>query len=216
MDDAQHGQLMNAVYRNQRYIYDITRKYYLLGRDRLIETLAPPQGGRVLEVACGTGRNLVAIGRHYPEARLFGFDISTEMLTTARGSIEKAGMGRRARLAEGDACDFDPEALFGEEAFDRIVLSYSLSMIPDWKGAVAEALAHLAPGGELHIVDFGDQARLPAWFRRMLVAWLEKFHVAPRLEMETMLTEAAAARDAQLTFRPLYRGYAWSAVIKLP
>ena len=83
MDDAQHGQLMNAVYRNQRYIYDITRKYYLLGRDRLIETLAPPQGGRVLEVACGTGRNLVAIGRHYPEARLFGFDISTEMLTTA-------------------------------------------------------------------------------------------------------------------------------------
>ncbi|RUV53463.1 SAM-dependent methyltransferase, partial [Mesorhizobium sp. M5C.F.Ca.IN.020.14.1.1] len=33
---ARHAELMDGVYRWQRHIYDLTRKYYLLGRDRLI------------------------------------------------------------------------------------------------------------------------------------------------------------------------------------
>jgi len=57
---------MDAIYRYQRYIYDASRKYYLLGRDRLIGELAPPPGGSVLEIACGTGRNLVKAARRYP------------------------------------------------------------------------------------------------------------------------------------------------------
>ena len=40
---------MDAIYRSQRHFYDLTRKYYLLGRDALIEGLAPPPGGSVLE-----------------------------------------------------------------------------------------------------------------------------------------------------------------------
>ncbi|HWU72526.1 MAG TPA: SAM-dependent methyltransferase, partial [Sphingomonas sp.] len=28
---------MDAIYRSQRHFYDLTRKYYLLGRDALIE-----------------------------------------------------------------------------------------------------------------------------------------------------------------------------------
>ena len=39
---------MDAIYRTQRHFYDLTRKYYLLGRDRLIRELAPPKGGTVL------------------------------------------------------------------------------------------------------------------------------------------------------------------------
>ncbi|TIQ66810.1 MAG: SAM-dependent methyltransferase, partial [Mesorhizobium sp.] len=33
---------MDGVYRWQRHIYDLTRKYYLLGRDRLISGLEVP------------------------------------------------------------------------------------------------------------------------------------------------------------------------------
>src|SRR5262249_43214804 len=53
------AQEMDAIYRYQRYIYDATRKYYLFGRDRLIANLDPPERGTVLEIACGTGRNLI-------------------------------------------------------------------------------------------------------------------------------------------------------------
>ncbi|HEY0281515.1 MAG TPA: hypothetical protein VGC27_02700 [Rhizomicrobium sp.] len=32
-----HAALMDEIYRHQRYVYDLTRKYYLFGRDRLIK-----------------------------------------------------------------------------------------------------------------------------------------------------------------------------------
>ncbi len=72
---------MNRMYRRQRHIYDGTRRYYLLGRDQLISGLKPALGASVLEIGCGTGRNLVSAARLYPDARFFGIDVSTEMLT---------------------------------------------------------------------------------------------------------------------------------------
>ena len=41
---------MDRMYRRQRHIYDASRKFYLLGRDRVIDALAPPAGGSVLEI----------------------------------------------------------------------------------------------------------------------------------------------------------------------
>ncbi|MEV8465486.1 class I SAM-dependent methyltransferase [Fluviibacterium sp. DFM31] len=208
MSTHSHDQLMDQVYRYQRYVYDVTRKYYLLGRDQLIADLDVPPGGSVLEVACGTGRNLVKIGRSHPEARLYGLDISSEMLTTARASLSRAGMAERARLIQADACAFDPDAGFGQAQFDRIVLSYSLSMIPDWQGALRESLRHLAPGGQLHVVDFGQSGQLPSWFFKGLQAWLEKFHVTPRADLEQVLTGLARDTGGTARVHHMFRGYA--------
>lgn len=177
---------MDRIYRHQRHVYDLTRKYYLLGRDRMIRRLAPPPGGQVLEVGCGTARNLVQAARLYPDAVFYGIDISAEMLATAHQVVSRAGLEHRIHLARADATAFDPMELFGVAGFSRIFASYSLSMIPDWPAAIDQAMARLRPSGELHIVDFGDQERLPAWFRAALRKWLALFHVTPRdgLEME--------------------------------
>ncbi|MDT8279150.1 MAG: class I SAM-dependent methyltransferase [Erythrobacter sp.] len=185
---------MDDVYRGQRHIYDFTRKYYLFGRDTLIKGLAAQPGMRVLEIACGTGRNLATIGKVWPGVRLYGLDISAEMLKSARAAV-----GAEARLGQGDACSFDAAALLGEPQFDRVVLSYSLSMIPDWQGALDHAASLLAPGGALHVVDFGDLAGLPRPLAGLLRAWLAKFHVAPRDDMGTVAGRIAAARGLRLT-----------------
>src|SRR5262245_63011073 len=111
---------MDAIYRYQRYVYDATRKYYLLGRDRLLDDLQPPAGGAILEIGCGTGRNLILAARRYPEARLYGFDISSEMLKSATSSIARAGLAHRIAVAEGDATGFDAMAMFGRAQFDRV------------------------------------------------------------------------------------------------
>ncbi len=206
---ADHASAMDAQYALQRHIYDLTRKYYLLGRDRLIRNLAVPIGGSVLEVGVGTGRNLALAARHYPQARLFGLDISAEMLKSAEKTL-----GGRATLARADACSFDPQWLFGEAGFDRVYVSYSLSMIPDWEAALVQALSVVAPGGSLHIVDFGQQERLPGWFRNMLRGWLAKFHVTPREPLFEAARRAAAAMGADVECRALYRGYAWDVVIR--
>ncbi|MBA4047749.1 MAG: SAM-dependent methyltransferase [Sphingomonas sp.] len=201
---------MDAIYRSQRHFYDLTRKYYLLGRDRLIEGLCPPGGGTVLEVGCGTGRNLIAAARRFPGARFFGIDISREMLTTASANIARAGLAERITLAQGDATAFDAPALFGVAQFDRVFQSYTLSMIPDWQGALREGASKLAPGGRLDLVDFGQQERLAGVFRRALFAWLAQFDVTPRAALGAALDDIAAAQGLSAQLTPLYRGYAWA------
>ncbi|UCI23078.1 class I SAM-dependent methyltransferase [Mesorhizobium sp. B2-8-5] len=212
---ASHAELMDGVYRWQRHIYDLTRKYYLLGRDRLIDGLEAPQGGTVLELGCGTGRNIVLAARRYPDARFFGLDISTEMLETANATIAREGLTDKVNLARGDATDFDAKALFGIEHFDRVFVSYSLSMIPGWEKTVSAALTALAPGGSLHIVDFGQQEGLPRWFRALLRGWLRKFHVTPRASLRDVLESESQRTGATFRFRTLYRGYAYLSAIGL-
>lgn len=211
---AGHSGLMDSVYRHQRHIYDLTRKYYLLGRDRMISELAPPKGGTVLELGCGTGRNLILAARRFPDAHFYGLDISAEMLATARASIARAGLSDRISLAQADATSFDAAALFGRAGFDRVFISYSLSMIPGWERSVSAALA--ASTGSVHIVDFGQQEGLPNWFRNLLRGWLAKFHVAPRETLASEIAAQARAAGKSCHFASLYRGYAWLIVVGGP
>jgi S-adenosylmethionine-diacylgycerolhomoserine-N-methlytransferase len=188
---------MDAMYRTQRHFYDATRKFYLFGRDRMIRSLDLERGGSVLEIACGTGRNLAAIGRAWPDVKLYGLDISAEMLKTAGRTL-----GEDAKLARGDATGFDPQALFGCEKFDRVIMSFAASMIPNWQAAMQQASAVLALGGSLHVVDFGDMRGLPAPARWALRSWLTRFHVTPRLTLgEYAATEAARQRMRARTRR---------------
>jgi S-adenosylmethionine-diacylgycerolhomoserine-N-methlytransferase len=178
-----HAALMDKVYRHQRYVYDFTRKYYLFGRDRLIGDLNLRPGERVVEVGCGTARNLIAIARRYPQARLFGLDASQEMLKTASEAVKRAGLESRIKLAHGYAEALEP-SMFGEhDQFDRAVFSYSLSMIPQWQQALNAAAKVLSPTGRIHVVDFGDLTALGLVGRKMLLWWLSLFHVVPRAEL---------------------------------
>ncbi|MBO6716860.1 MAG: methyltransferase domain-containing protein [Rhizobiaceae bacterium] len=213
---ASHAALMDRVYRHQRHFYDLTRKYYLLGRDTMIERLDVPRHGAVLEIGCGTGRNMLKAMNRYPSASWYGLDISEEMLATARTSLARKNAPDRLTLAAADATDFDAEKLFGRTSFDRVYISYALSMIPDWRRALSLAADCVATGGSLHIVDFGQQERLPRWFRSGLHAWLRKFHVEPRAVLFEALREEAGRIGGHVDCTPLHRGYAWHAILSRP
>ena len=207
---------MDRMYRHQRHIYDLTRKAYLVGRDEAIARLRPAAGQAALEIGCGTGRNLVRAAKAYPEARFFGLDVSREMLATAAAAIAGAGLAGRIVLAQGDATDFDARKLFGQSGFDRVLVSYALSMIPPWRAALAHALDLLAPGGELHCVDFGDGAGLPRAFRSGLRRWLKAFDVVPRDDLGATLGALAAERGFAASFEPWRGSYATIAVARAP
>jgi S-adenosylmethionine-diacylgycerolhomoserine-N-methlytransferase len=207
---------MNRMYRRQRHIYDGTRRYYLLGRDQMISGLRPAAGASVLEIGCGTGRNLVLAARLYPAARFFGIDVSTEMLTSAITAISRAGLTSQVRVAHGDATAFDPKRLFGIPEFDHVMISYSLSMIPDWRRVLGAAAAHLKPGGRLHVVDFGGQERLPGIARTLLRQWLAMFDVTPRDDLEQVLSAMADRSGAELGFERPFRDYAQYGVLTFP
>lgn len=214
--DTGHARLMDGVYARQRHIYDATRRYYLLGRDGLIDALDPPSGGTVLEVGCGTGRNLFALADRRPDIRLHGFDLSTEMLSTALERALRHPRREAFTFAQADAAAFDPLHTFGVPVFDRVFLSYTLSMIPAWREALAKGLDAVAPGGSLHVVDFGQQERLPRAFRAALNGWLGLFHATPRRELREAAAALAEARGTRFDFRRLYGGYAWSLTLSRP
>lgn len=216
-DGADPAGAMDKMYRYQRHIYDLSRKFYLLGRDRLIDELKPPPGGKVLEIGCGTGRNLIRAAKKYPEAQFFGFDISNEMLNTARQNVYRETCGKISKkitLAQADITSFDSRAVFGVAYFDRIYISYALSMIPPWREGLRHSLAFLSPSGSLHIIDFGDQAGLPGWFQTALRNWLSLFSVHPRLDLEDCLDALEKPENRQLDFVRLYRGYSFYAKLK--
>lgn len=211
-----HGAAMDRIYRRQRHFYDLTRKYYLLGRDDLIAGLDAGPGSHVLEVGCGTGRNLIVAARRFPKAQFTGLDISAEMLATAQRNIDRASFSDRIRLVRGDATDFDAAALSGGAGFDRVFLSYTVSMIPEWQRALTMAASALAPGGRLDLVDFGQQEQLPPAFRRALFAWLDRFEVTPRAWLPQVVLGIAARDGLEGEWHPTRRGYAWMARLTRP
>lgn len=206
----QHKMLMDGMYKMQRHIYDATRRYYLLGRDELLRELQPPEGGHVLEIGCGTGRNIVKAAQLYPSVIFYGVDISDEMLKSATSAVHKAKLHDRVKLASGDATNFDARRSFGRSQFDRVYFSFTLSMIPSWQDAVENALSLLPPQGQLHIVDFGQCEGLPDMARASLFRWLKLFHVTPCKDIAKKIRTLAGLQERNFHFEPSYGGYAWN------
>jgi S-adenosylmethionine-diacylgycerolhomoserine-N-methlytransferase len=197
-----HLALMDQVYRRQRHFYDLTRRHYLFGRDRLIGGMAAKPGQRILEVGCGTARNLIKIANRYPGTELCGVDASGEMLRTAGQSIAGAALRDRIRLCHGLAEDL-PELLVAESPFDHVVFSYSLSMIADWQAALRASARVARPEARVHLVDFADFGGLWPWAAGSLRLWLHLFHVTPRSELVLKLQQLSNGRqDCALDLLP--------------
>jgi ubiquinone/menaquinone biosynthesis C-methylase UbiE len=121
--------------------------------------------GDILEIAVGTGLNLV----HYPpDARISGIDLSPEMVEVARGRAARLGLD--VRLAVGDA-----QALgFPDQTFDTVVSALSLCTIPDAARALDEAARVLRPGGRFVALE---HVRSPNRFVRLVQLALDPLSV---------------------------------------
>jgi len=144
-----HADRLTDFYGPQAERYDHFRARLLHGRADLMAALEVPAGARVVELGGGTGSNLDLLDRRRPLDELAGahlVDLCPPLLAVARRR-----MAGRANVAvvEADATRWQPD-----QPVDRVFFSYALTMIPDWRAAIDNALAMLAPGGRLGVVDF--------------------------------------------------------------
>ncbi len=105
-------------------------------------------GNSVVEIGCGTGRNLSllreAVG---PSGMVTGVDAAPGMLAQADKVVRQRGW-QNVRLVQQDA-----SALALEQPVDVAYFSLSYSVMPDRDGALDRAWACLRPQGRLVIVD---------------------------------------------------------------
>ena len=169
---------MDRIYRWQIYLYDALRKYYLLGRDHMINSLEL-RDENVCEIGCGTGRNLISMANRYQSATFWGIDVAPAMINYARKKVIRANLQTRISIVDGDASAINLAHFQTKQQpkFDRIILSYTLSMITDFKKTIDAAVDNIKPGGLLHIVDFGSYQGGHRTIKQLHKLWLSFFGV---------------------------------------
>ena len=122
-------------------------------RRKAVSRLELNPGAHVLEVGCGTGRNLVHLVQSVgPEGHVYGVDVSDGMLQEASQLSDKAHW-HNVTLLRSDATDYGlPELV------DGAIFSLSYAVIPQHREALKHAWEHLRPGGYVVIMD----AKLPS------------------------------------------------------
>lgn len=157
---------LERYYQFHSRIYDLTRWSFLFGREEVLRRAARVvQPRHILEVGCGTGRNLVSLRRRFPAALLTGVDLSGPMLDIATGKL-------RDRCATLLRRSYSAPVHEEGSPFDLVLCSYALSMFnPGWEQAIDTAAQDLGENGCIAVVDFSDTAH--GWFRR----WMGVNHV---------------------------------------
>jgi demethylmenaquinone methyltransferase/2-methoxy-6-polyprenyl-1,4-benzoquinol methylase len=138
-------------------------------REQAVATLELKPGDRVLEIGCGTGRNLPALRAAVGDTgHVYGIDLSAGMLTRARSLLDRH-QWRNVTLVHGDAVDYQ-----APEPLDGVLFGFSYSTMPHHHAVLLQALAQLRPGGRVCVMD----ATLPPgrWGRMILPlsVWLMK------------------------------------------
>lgn len=147
----------------------------LHSRREAVDHLELTSDAAVMEVGCGTGLNFRYVLSRLDSKRgtLTGVDFSADMLKQAQRRVADRSWNN-VDLVEADA-----STLSLDRKFDGVLFAYSLTMIPDWQGALARARDHLRPGGRLVVLDFG---MFGGWgpLAPLMRAWLGACHVNTR------------------------------------
>lgn len=115
-----------------------------------------PEGGKGLDVGCGSGALTIAVAKQNPQAEMVGIDrwgveyaSYSRILCEENAKIE--GVGNRTSFAKGNALKLE----FPDETFDAVTSNYVYHNIPsrDRQAILLETLRVLKKGGTFAIHD---------------------------------------------------------------
>jgi SAM-dependent methyltransferase len=157
----------------------------------LVERADLRPGQRILDVGCGTGNLVVLIKRLHAETDVVGLDPDPKALARAGRKAERAGAS--VQLDRG----FSDQLPYADGAFDRVFSTFMFHHLelPEKRRTLLEVRRVLAPGGSLHLIDFGGaSARADGLLARLLH---RTEHLAENLEGRIpVLMHEAGLEDA--------------------
>jgi ubiquinone/menaquinone biosynthesis C-methylase UbiE len=155
---------MPGIYTRLAPVYEVwARLTESKARRRVLELAAIRSGEDVLEVATGTGVQLVRLARASQGGRTVGVELSRGMLAQTRRRLEASGFGDRVELIEGSAVELP----LPDRSFDLLVNGYMLDLLPrdEIPRALSEFKRLLRPGGRLVLSNMtkGERRRERVW-----------------------------------------------------
>jgi S-adenosylmethionine-diacylgycerolhomoserine-N-methlytransferase len=82
-----HKQKLDTFYTRQAPIYDLTRRTILFDHDKAVEALELKSTDTVLDVACGTGKNIPRLLKKIKADQIRATDYSHALLGKARSKF---------------------------------------------------------------------------------------------------------------------------------
>ncbi|WP_246490511.1 class I SAM-dependent methyltransferase [Brevibacterium oceani] len=125
--------------------------------EALVAAVGEMTPGRVLDVGCGEGADVIWLAEHGWDAT--GIDLSTTAVDRARRAADERGID--AAFAVADISDWEPENTDRRGGFDLVTGCFLHTRLPDTREELlARLAAHVAPGGALLLVS---HATMPDW-----------------------------------------------------
>ena len=132
----------------------------------IIESVAEyvnlPEGGRCLDVGCGSGALAIAVAKRNPQATVTGIDrwgaeYASFSKRLCEDNARAEGVAERTAFAQGNALKLD----FPDGAFDAVTSNYVYHNIPsrDRQAILLETLRVLKKGGTFAIHDLFSKAK---------------------------------------------------------
>jgi ubiquinone/menaquinone biosynthesis C-methylase UbiE len=162
--------LLNEQSRNSHFVEEFDRLaglYEMLIRpfstpifDEALEVIRGylAENSRILDAACGPGRELRRVATLVPEGEVVGIDLAAGMVNAAHAAARSSGVDNCA-FFQADAGEL-PSDFTGR--FDLVYTSLAHHHFPDPDAAAANALRCLRAGGVYCVIDPG-----PAWFNKL-------------------------------------------------
>ncbi len=142
------------MFNNIAWRYDFLNHFLSFGIDkywrrRTISELKKYQPKLILDVATGTADLAITALRLNPE-KVYGIDISADMLNLGRRKLKKKGLNPIIELLEADS-----ENLFFEDnKFDAITVAFGVRNFENLEKGLKEMLRVLKPGKVAAILEF--------------------------------------------------------------
>ncbi len=137
--------------------YDLLNRLISLGIDQswrrqTVLALELSDGGRVLDLATGTGDLAVLTCRTYPTCSVVGVDPSVGMMDVGRRKLERLGLSQRVSLVVGEAQALE----LADDSVDGVTMAFGIRNVPDREKALREMVRVTRQSGKIAILELSE------------------------------------------------------------
>ena len=192
------------MFNNIAWRYDFLNHFLSFGidhywRNQAIKTLKVNSPKIILDVATGTGDLAITALKLNPE-KIYGVDISSDMLEIGRKKLLKKNLQDKIELLEVDS----EKLIFEDNKFDAVTVGFGVRNFENLEKGLSEMRRVIKPGGKLVVLEFSQPKS--AWMRALyrfystrITPWLGKL-ISKDARAYTYLPESVEAFPSGVEF----------------